>query len=316
MMHEVVRMASPDFSSPMIALRRSGSEPFRDGERLLPFDVLDFWRWSTSDLVSNVTRGRLAEFLVAQAMGIAGGVRTDWQSYDLKTKHGTTLEVKSAAYLQAWEQQRLSAISFDIAPTRFIDGGLLVDQEPRRQAEIYVFALLHHEEKTSLDPLDLSQWTFIVVATKVLNERFRDQKQLGLSVLRRLDEARSCEWERLGEAVESLEGRWTAMPLDAPRLDPSLFIVTCLNDEGICERSFRVVRAADRRAVAETMRVNAWFWKEFLDRSRLWEWLRAEQRTADEVLQKIDASSLDGDSRYQLAIREITQIEEIPATRA
>ena len=50
-----------------IATRKTGGERFRDGERELSFDVLSFWRWSASDLLSNATRGIVAEFLVAQA---------------------------------------------------------------------------------------------------------------------------------------------------------------------------------------------------------------------------------------------------------
>jgi hypothetical protein len=30
----------------------------------------------------------------------------------------------------------------------------------QRQADVYVFALLKHQDKRSLDPLNLDQWTF------------------------------------------------------------------------------------------------------------------------------------------------------------
>ena len=36
------------------------------------YKVIDFWKWSVSDLVSNATRGRLAEFIVAKALKIKG----------------------------------------------------------------------------------------------------------------------------------------------------------------------------------------------------------------------------------------------------
>jgi hypothetical protein len=41
--------------------RRSGAEPFHEAGHPASFDVLDFWRWSASDLVTNITRGVLAE---------------------------------------------------------------------------------------------------------------------------------------------------------------------------------------------------------------------------------------------------------------
>ncbi|MEI6450197.1 MAG: DUF2283 domain-containing protein [Actinomycetes bacterium] len=93
--------------------RLGAREPFHDGGRALGFDVLAFWRWSTSDLVSNATRGALAEHLVAQALGIShGGVREEWAECDLEAPDGTLVEVKSAAYIQSRRQERLSQISF------------------------------------------------------------------------------------------------------------------------------------------------------------------------------------------------------------
>ena len=54
--------------------RKTGEEPFRDGEREFDLRLVDYWRWSASDLVSNAQRGTLAEFLVAHALGVDGGV--------------------------------------------------------------------------------------------------------------------------------------------------------------------------------------------------------------------------------------------------
>lgn len=58
---------------PITSTRREGSEPFRDGDKVLHFDLLAFWQWGVSDIVNNVTRGILAEFLVAKAVGAADG---------------------------------------------------------------------------------------------------------------------------------------------------------------------------------------------------------------------------------------------------
>ena len=97
--------------------RKLGRERFRNGTTLLDFNLLDFWQWSSSDLVSNALRGRVAEFLVAQALGVSDGIRNEWDSYDLRSLSGLRIEVKSAAYLQTWAQRVESAISFDIRPT-------------------------------------------------------------------------------------------------------------------------------------------------------------------------------------------------------
>jgi hypothetical protein len=102
-------------------MRRSGTERFRAGSKEVDFDLLSFWQWSCSDLLSNATRGIVAEFLVAQALEIADEVREEWAAYDLKTKEGITIEVKSAAYCQRWYQDKVSRISFVVPKTRAWD---------------------------------------------------------------------------------------------------------------------------------------------------------------------------------------------------
>jgi len=170
------------------AKRLSGSEPFHHEGQRVAFDVLDFWRWSTSDLVLNTTRGVLAEYIVAKALGISTDcVRDSWTAYDLLTANGVRVEVKSAAYIQSWAQDRLSTIQF-VVPKRlgWDPETNETDTEPRRHADVYVFALLAHEEQETLDPLNLSQWQFWAVPTKVLDDRERSQHSITLNSLRGL----------------------------------------------------------------------------------------------------------------------------------
>lgn len=88
-----------------------------------------------------------------------------------------------------------------------------------------------------------------------------------------------------------------------------LFLVACVCDEGVWETSFRVVDAPSRIAVAESMHRNPYLWIDFLQRSHLWEEVRDRCWSASKLLEKIDASSVDGDSRYRLSVYEITRIE-------
>lgn len=171
-----------------ISLRlRDGDEPFHDHGRALGFDVLGFWRWSTSDVVNNTTRGILAEYLVAQAVDVSHGVRVGWAAYDIDDPRGIAIEVKSAAYVQSWSQRRLSPITFGCARTCPVDP---LTQKPGtvkcRQAQVYVFALLAHQDQETLDPLDVSQWEFYVVPTAVLDCRERSQHSITLKSLRDL----------------------------------------------------------------------------------------------------------------------------------
>ena len=60
--------------------RKTGHEPFHhNGKTYLP-TLLDFWQWSCSDLVNNVLRGQLAEFLVACALGVAEETQPGWNA--------------------------------------------------------------------------------------------------------------------------------------------------------------------------------------------------------------------------------------------
>ena len=53
--------------------------------------VQDFWRFAMSDLRMNNTRGYLAEFLVARAVG-AIGQRVEWDAYDVLAPFGARIE--------------------------------------------------------------------------------------------------------------------------------------------------------------------------------------------------------------------------------
>jgi hypothetical protein len=180
---------------------KTGQEEFRRQGTSAGFRLTDFWRWSVSDLVSNVTRGRLAEFLVAKALGIStDGVRDEWAPYDLVTPDGVKIEVKSAAYVQSWFQRKLSPIQFAVRPTRGWDPATnRTDPEVRRQADVYVFALLAQRDKAAIDPLDLDQWRFYVLATAKLNAEWSG-RTISLAGLERLAGA-PCEFERLREAL-------------------------------------------------------------------------------------------------------------------
>ena len=168
--------------------KKTGREPFYSGGATRDFDVLDYWRWATSDLISNATRGILAEYIVARAVGVSTtDVRDEWAAYDLETPDGIKLEVKSAAYIQSWWQARLSDIRFGTKKTLPWNAETnTFGTEPTRDADIYVFALLAHKHHHTIDPLDLDQWTFYVLPTAQLEERKGSQSSISLSALTEL----------------------------------------------------------------------------------------------------------------------------------
>jgi hypothetical protein len=184
--------------------RKTGEEPFRIGDKDLGFDLLSFWRWMASDLVSNATRGRLAEYIVARALGLAEkDVRDEWAAFDLKTKSNLKIEVKSAAYVQSWHQTELSKITFLVPATRAWDANTnKQSMVAQRQAEIYRFALLAHRDKATIKPLDVNQWEFYVLPTTALNKRTRSQHSITLKSLKTLA-GKAVTYSELSLAIET-----------------------------------------------------------------------------------------------------------------
>ncbi|MDB4950430.1 MAG: hypothetical protein JWM27_3079 [Gemmatimonadetes bacterium] len=220
--------ASPGYPA-ITATRKTGEEPIIAGDGAAAgLRLADFWAWSASDLLSNATRGILAEYLVAAALGLADGVRAEWDAYDLRTREKTKVEVKSAAYLQTWYHRELSKIRFGIRPTRAWDAATnLLDDVARIQADVYVFCVLKHQEKASVNPLDLRQWEFHVLHANVLRERAPAQRSISLVGVLALG-ATTVRYEELASAVKAVASSAATTSFDAvapgasdPRLDPS-----------------------------------------------------------------------------------------------
>ena len=62
----------------------------------------------------------------------------------------------------------------------------MIDKEAWRHADVYVFALLLHQDKAAIDLLNLAQWEFWAVPTAALDSRTRSQHSITLKSLREL----------------------------------------------------------------------------------------------------------------------------------
>ena len=158
--------------------KMNGTESFVniDGEKIC--SLVDFWRWAYSDLVGNAERGALAEFIVACALGIQDSERISWDKYDLLSKEGIKIEVKTSGYLQTWNQERLSKL-------------------------IFVFCVHKHTEQETVNPLLISQWDFYLMPTKWIDEKFGEQKTATLSSLVKAG-ALKCEYKELHSKIIEL----------------------------------------------------------------------------------------------------------------
>ena len=171
---------------------KTGKESLTDNGQDTNYNLLDFWRWSVSDILSNATRGRFAEFVVGTAVGLdLKNLRDEWDAYDLITENGIKIEVKSAAYIQSWKQKSFSTISFSIKPSRYWDAeSSMLRGEPQRHADVYVFCHLKHKDQDTIDPLKMEQWDFYVLPTYRLDNYERSQSSITINSLRKLTKAR------------------------------------------------------------------------------------------------------------------------------
>jgi hypothetical protein len=166
-------------------------------------DKQEFLAWAYDDLLTNTTRGVLAEYIVATALGLRDTKRIEWDQYDLEID-GVKVEVKSAAYVQTWEQTRLSEIAFNIRPTKGWDARTNTSAaSAKRSADVYVFCLLKGEDREHIDPLDVAQWTFYVLPTSELDRHVPTQRTIGLGPLMKDLAAHPYTYDELKTAIHA-----------------------------------------------------------------------------------------------------------------
>jgi len=181
-----------------------GSEHFTEGGKPLAMNVLSYWQWANADLLTNRQRGIVAEYIVASALNLTSEPREEWDAYDLVTEEGLKIEVKSSAYIQSWEQEKFSTISFGIQPTVKWNEDGTRSTEKIRQADVYIFCVLAHQDEDTIDPLNLDQWDFYILNTDVLNNEVGEQKTIALSSLLHLAPIKST-YQEIKENIKKIE---------------------------------------------------------------------------------------------------------------
>ncbi len=177
--------------------------------------VQDFWRFALSNLQMNNARGYLAEFLVARSLGLRDVRRVEWDAYDLLLEERIRVEVKSSAYLQAWEQRTHSRIQFSgLRGTRY-DPRHGDDPAGRQlNAHVYVFCVQTAKEHENYRPLDLGQWQFYVVPKSRLEPYGRS---IGLAAVEELAQGPTRRQDLRGAVLSASVGQHVD---DEPWWDP------------------------------------------------------------------------------------------------
>jgi len=162
-------------------------------ERLFGFDelkldddsVLDFWLWSYSILANDPTKGEFAEWMVGKLLGLnmTPGGRIEGADWDLRTPEGIKIEVKAAAYWQAWklrnredggwraatqaDKEKMTPIKFTGLCRAPATGPIA---KADFKADVYVFCLQHEKDPAKWNGVDLRQWSFFILPKSKLAE--------------------------------------------------------------------------------------------------------------------------------------------------
>lgn len=186
----------------------TGNEEFTTHGTSAGITVMDFWRWAFSDLTDNTQRGVMAEFLVHSSLNQSPSpdtqARENWLPFDVTSPSGRRIEVKSAAYVQAWTPENMFAqIRFDIGKKLAWDNATATSATvAKRNCDLYVFCLFTAKTK-GISLLDLDYWDFYVLPTSVLDKNVPDQKGIALSSLLKLEPVKT-DYTGLGAVIESI----------------------------------------------------------------------------------------------------------------
>lgn len=123
----------------------------------------------------------------------------EWDAYDVLTPEGVRVEVKSAGYLQAWAQRRLSRISFGSMKGRTWTPEDGESPTATLNADVYVFAIQTATRHEDYSALDVSQWEFYVVPRQAIE--VTGYASIGMPTLRALTDG-PVPYDRLAREIE------------------------------------------------------------------------------------------------------------------
>lgn len=132
----------------------------------------ELWQWKFSDIYD--LQDVIAEYIVEKALGMEKSFNVGyWTLYDIEYRK-KRIEVKETGYFHSWNkpgEKRSKQRTFGItkAYSKYKDN----TSSYERQNDIYVFCLNTGNEREDSNPMELSNWEFYVVPTKIINEKCR-----------------------------------------------------------------------------------------------------------------------------------------------
>ncbi len=164
----------------------NGQEVFSFEGANLGFTMLDYWRFHYSNIFD--LQDTIAEFIVAKALGIHESQNDQyWTLWDL-TYREKRVEIKETSYYHSFNtdgkisKQRV----FDIHKSNGVYDKTSGNNDRIRQNDLYIFCLNTGITEEESYPLNLNNWEFYVVPTRVINEQCGDNKTISLGRIKSL----------------------------------------------------------------------------------------------------------------------------------
>jgi hypothetical protein len=163
--------------------------------------ALDFWRWAYSDLMQNITRGYVAQFIVAWSLQVDTSPNNPWLPYDVKAPNGKRIEVKSTAHLQAWKHAEGKCKPlFVLKKKRPYSDEEGLGKLPQWNADIYILSYYFWQNMETADIMNLDHWKFWVFSLGELLEVLRGKQSITAKSLERMGQ-KPTGYHGLREAI-------------------------------------------------------------------------------------------------------------------
>lgn len=179
----------------------NGKEKFTLNNEPLDFSMMDFWQYKFSNIYN--LQEVIAEFIIEKALGLDKSQNTDsWTLYDILYRN-YRIEVKETSYYHPWNEngkismQRTFGIT--MANSNYEEDG---ENRYERQNDIYVFCLNIGTTKETSNPMNLNNWEFYIIPTKVINDNCGNNKTISLGKVRKLTD--KVTYENIKDNIDDI----------------------------------------------------------------------------------------------------------------
>ena len=164
--------------------------------------LLDFWRFRYCNIFD--LQEAIAEFIVAKALGKETADNLEyWTLYDINYC-GKRVEVKETSYYHPWNKDKKvsSHRAYGITKANSSYDDSTCANRYERQNDVYVFCLNTGYTEEESYPLNLNNWEFYIVPTRVINENCENQKSISLQRIKKLGFA-AKRYDEIKQTIDS-----------------------------------------------------------------------------------------------------------------